>query len=340
MNKTTKVAFFSAQDYDRKYFESAVVSQPIDIDYFEASLDAKTVALADGYDAVCVFVNDQVDREVVERLAEFGVKLITLRCAGFNNVDLDACRSKAISVVRVPEYSPHAVAEHTFGLILALNRKIHKAFNRVREGNFALDGLLGFDLHDKTIGIIGCGKIGSQVAKIAHGFGMDVLLADPFPIRDLEDFGDYTDVEAILQESDIVTLHCPLIEETHHLIDGEALDQMKIGAMLVNTSRGALIDTKAAIQRLKWRQLGALAIDVYEEEAGMFFRDRSSSVMDDDVFARLLTFPNVLITGHQAFFTHEALTQIATTTISSILSKSNDEPLEFEVTGNLATADI
>lgn len=331
MSPNIKVALFSAQKYDREYFDSATQHLPMQVEYFESSLSHKTVALARGFDVVCVFVNDELQSNVIQQLDEMNVRMIALRCAGFNNVDLEACREHGLPVVRVPEYSPFAVAEHTFGLILTLNRKIHKAFNRVREGNFSLEGLLGFDLNKKTIGVIGCGNIGSRVARIAHGFGMDVLLVDPNPNTELEAFGDFTDLEAALEESDIVSLHCPLNDSTFHLINDESLDRMKIGAMLVNTSRGGLIETHSVIQRLKSGQLGSLAIDVYEEEAGLFFRDRSATVLKDDVFARLLTFPNVLITGHQAFFTHEALKEIAETTVSSILSMSKGEPLEFQV---------
>lgn len=327
----TRIAMFSTQKYDREYFLRAIETRPVTIEFFENGLNEKSAKLVQDCETVCAFVNDEVDADVVSVLAESGVKLIALRSAGFNNVDIDACAEKGIAVVRVPEYSPYAVAEHTFGLILTLNRKIHKAFNRVREGNFSLNGLLGFDLKGKTIGIIGCGKIGSRVARIAHGFGMDVLLADPLPNPKLEQFGDFTDIEAIFEESDNVTLHCPLNDETRHLIDANALDRMKLGAMLVNTSRGALVDTSAVIQRLKWKQLGSLAIDVYEEEADLFFQDRSETVLQDDVFARLLSFPNVLITGHQAFFTHEALTQIAETTVSSVLAMANNEALVNEV---------
>ena len=327
---TINVAFFSTQKYDREYFDQTVQGQPIKIRYFDSPLNEQTAKLANDCDVVCVFVNDEVHASVVEILADAGVKLVALRCAGFNNVDMDACAQHGIRVVRVPEYSPHSVAEHTFGLVLTLNRKIHKAFNRVREGNFALDGLLGFDLHGKSIGVIGCGKIGSQVAKIAKGFSMDVLLVDPNPNPELEQYGDFTDLKAALEESDVVTLHCPLNDSTFHMIDDDSLDRMKVGAMLVNTSRGGLVDTAAVIRRLKSGQLGSLAIDVYEEEADMFFRDRSATVLKDDVFARLLTFPNVLITGHQAFFTHEALTEIAQTTVASILAHADGRPLIYQ----------
>jgi D-lactate dehydrogenase len=338
MNTKSKIAVFSAKAYDRKYFSATTEGRAISFDYFDVALDEKTAKLAGGYDVVCVFVNDELDSAVVKQLAQLGIKLIALRCAGFNNVDLVACDTHDIRVVRVPEYSPHSVAEHTFGLILTLNRKIHKAFNRVREGNFALDGLMGFDLFGKTIGVIGCGKIGAQVAKISKGFGMDVFLVDPCPNPELEDYGDYTDLEAALEESDILTLHCPLNEQTEYLIDSESLDQMKIGSMLINTSRGGLVDTAEVIRRLKWGQLGSLAIDVYEEEAEMFFQDRSDSVLKDDVFARLLTFSNVLITGHQAFFTHEALTQIAETTAESVLSFAKCQTLENEVKAELVAS--
>ena len=327
----TQVEFFSTQKYDRKYFDQAIKNQPVEIEYLEAPLNERTAQLVDDCDVVCIFVNDVVNATVVEILARAGVKLLALRCAGFNNVDLKACEKHNLAVVRVPEYSPHSVAEHTFGLILTLNRKIHKAFNRVREGNFSLEGLCGFDLFGKTIGLIGCGSIGAKVTRIAHGFGMTVLMSDPKPNVELEKFGDYTDLATIFRESDIVTLHCPLNDKTFHLIDDNAIEQMKTGAMLVNSSRGALLDTTAVIRHLKSAKLGALAIDVYEEEANMFFHDRSDAVMKDDVFARLLTFPNVLITGHQAFFTHEAMTQIAETTVSSILALARNERLTYSI---------
>ena len=335
MNLISKVAVFSAKTYDREFFSAAANGHPVEFEYFDAALNQKTVGLVNGCDAICIFVNDELDSVVAEELSKLGVKLIALRCAGYNNVDLEACETLGMPVVRVPEYSPYAVAEHTFGLILTLNRRIHKAYNRVREGNFALDGLMGFDLFGKTIGVVGCGKIGAQVARIAKGFGMDVLLVDPDPIPELEAYGDYTDLEAVLEESEILTLHCPLNEQTQHLMDSKSLGKMKPGAMLVNTSRGGLVDTAEVIRRLKSRQLGSLAIDVYEEEAEMFFYDRSASLLTDDIFARLLTFPNVLITGHQAFFTHEALTQIADTTVASILAMAKGEALDNLVQSQL-----
>lgn len=330
------IAIFSAREFDHKYLQTAAESHGLKLDFFEAGLGSQTTSLAYGYEVVSIFCNDNLNRETISTLAGNGTRLIALRGAGYNNVDLEACGDHDVHVVRVPEYSPYAVAEHTFGLILALNRKIHKAYNRVREGNFALSGLMGFDLHRKTIGIIGVGRIGGCVAKIANGFGMRVLLSDPEQNDEFEHLGSYASNDEIFEQSDIVTLHCPLNPQTHHLIDATAMDKMKHGVMLINTGRGALIDTAALIQQLKTGQIGLLAIDVYEEEADMFFEDRSSAIMMDDVFARLLTFNNVLITGHQAFFTHEALTQIAETTIASILAWSKGETMVNEIA--LATA--
>ena len=326
-----KTAVFSAKDFDRTFLLPAAQNHGIDLTFFETRLDSHTASLAAGFKAIAVFANDDVNAKTVDELARVGVGLIALRGAGFNHVDLEACAKHSIRVVRVPEYSPYSVAEHTFGLILSLNRKIHKAYNRVREGNFSLNGLMGFDLFGKTIGIIGAGRIGGRVARIAHGFGMQVLLVDPYPEPVLKDVGEYCEFETLAQKSDVITLHCPLAPNTWHLINGPALDKMKSGVMLVNTSRGALVDTRAVIARLKTGFIGSLAIDVYEEEAGMFFKDQSLTVMQDDVFARLLTFPNVLITGHQAFFTREALHQIAETTAANILAWTNDETLENEV---------
>ncbi len=329
--RKVSVAFFSAQQYDKTYFDVAVSGKSIEIEYFDFPLNAKTAPLVPSCDAVCVFVNDDLNRKVIQALANQGVRLVALRCAGFNNVDLQTCAEFGLSVVRVPDYSPHSVAEHTFALILALNRKTHKAFNRVREGNFELNGLLGFDLFEKSIGVVGCGKIGVCVARIAHGFGMKVLIYDIEPRSEAESYGHYVDLRQLLRESDIVSLHCPLNDQNYHMIDESTLAQMKPNAMLVNTSRGGLVDTASVIKRLKAQLLGGLAIDVYEEEADIFFHDRSSTVLCDDVFARLLTFPNVLITGHQAFFTDEALAQIANTTVSSILAFENGEPLRYQV---------
>ena len=278
-----------------------------------------TARLAEGCAVICTFVNDPLNAATLEVLSALGVKLVALRCAGFNQVDLRAAERLGITVARVPAYSPYAVAEHAVALILTLNRNIHRAYNRVREGNFALEGLLGFDLHGKTVGVIGTGKIGAVFARILRGFGMTVLAHDVQPNAELEADGlRYVGLEELLERSDIVSLHCPLTPQTQHLVNAERLGRMKRGAMLVNTSRGALVDTPAVIEALKSGCLGALALDVYEEEGDLFFENLSDRVIQDDVFMRLLTFPNVLITGHQAFFTREALTGIAQTTLENV----------------------
>ncbi len=315
-----KVAVFSSKPYDREFLEAAGGDHH-EFRFLEPRLTLETVSLARGFPAVCVFVNDRVDAPVTQALAEGGTRLVALRCAGHNNVDLAAATRDGLTVVRVAGYSPHAVAEHTLGLVLALNRKLYRAYNRVREGNFALDGLLGFDLHGKTAGIIGTGRIGAIVARIFLGFGCRVLAFDPAPNPDCEKAGvDYVDLDGLLPAADIVTLHCPLTHSNRHLLDAEALRKMRAGAMLINTSRGALLDTPAVIDALKKGRLGSLGLDVYEEESDLFFEDRSGLIIPDDVFSRLLTFPNVLITGHQAFFTREALENIATTTTQNILA--------------------
>jgi D-lactate dehydrogenase len=313
------VAVFSTKPYDRQFLDAANRDGGHRLRYLEARLSEETVDLASQADAVCAFVNDELSANVVARLSQGGVRLIALRSAGFNHVDLDAAARYGVAVSRVPAYSPHAVAEHTVALMLALNRKIHRAYNRVREGNFALDGLLGFDLHGKTVGVVGTGLIGAVVARIMCGFGCAVLAHDPSPNPDCEVWGvRYVAAATLLAESDIVTLHCPLTPATRHLIDSEAIGRMRRGVMLINTSRGAVIDTKAVIKGLKDGSIGSLGLDVYEEEADLFFEDLSDRIIPDDVFARLLTFPNVLITGHQAFFTQEALSAIAQTTIGNI----------------------
>lgn len=328
-----QVAVFSTKPYDQQFFQEANTHHRHNIAYFEPRLTPHTAKLASGFEAVCVFVNDQLNRDVLNTLAEGGTRLIALRCAGFNNVDFAAVDDLNMTVVRVPAYSPHAVAEHTLGLMLALNRRIHRAYNRVRENNFALDGLLGFDLNGKTVGIIGTGQIGRVVARILHGFGCDLLAYDPYPNAELDALGvQYTDLPDLLAASDIITLHCPLTPTTHHLINARTITQMKNGVMLVNTSRGALLDTQAVIDALKSGHVGSLALDVYEEEADLFFEDLSGEVVQDDVFMRLLTFPNVLITAHQAFFTQEALTEIAETTLRNISDFENNAPLPNQVT--------
>jgi D-lactate dehydrogenase len=314
-----KVAVFSTKTYDRSFLAAANVAYGHELTFFEPLLTRNTSPLASGFPAICVFVNDQVEAAVLRDLTQHGTRLIALRCAGFNNVDLAAAHELGVTVVRVPAYSPHAVAEHTVGLILALNRKIHRAYARVREGNFSLDGLLGFDLCHRTIGIVGTGRIGVMVAQIMRGFGCDLLAYDVVPNPVGTELGmQYVSLEELYAKADIITLHAPLTPETYHMINAAVLDQMQPGVMLINTSRGALIDTRAVIQALKSGKIGYLGLDVYEEEAELFFEDLSTQMIQDDVFSRLLTFPNVIITGHQGFFTAEALQNIAATTLANI----------------------
>ena len=314
-----KVAVFSTKPYDRIFLEAVNKPHQHDLVFWEPRLTHETVSLATEFPAICVFVNDHIDTSTIKTLAQNGTQLIALRCAGFNNVDLAAAHNSGITVVRVPAYSPYAVAEHTVALLLNVNRKIHRAYARVREGNFSLEGLLGFDLHGLTVGIVGTGKIGAVVAKIMNGFGCQLLAYDPYPNPDCEKLGArYLSLSELFVESDILTLHCPLTPETYHMINTDALNNMKHGVVLINTSRGGLIDTKAVIKALKSGKIAYLALDVYEEEADLFFEDLSVQVIQDDVFTRLLTFPNVVITGHQAFFTRNALEQIAETTLMNI----------------------
>ncbi|HKU95703.1 MAG TPA: 2-hydroxyacid dehydrogenase [Vineibacter sp.] len=314
-----RVVVYSTKPYDRRFLDTANTGAGHDLVYLEPRLMLSTAVAAAGAPVVCAFVNDVLGARELAALAEQGTRLVALRCAGFNNVDLAAARDLGMTVARVPEYSPHAVAEHAVALILALNRKLHRAHARVREGNFDLDGLLGFDLFNATVGIIGTGKIGAALVRIMRGFGCRVLVHDVKPDSGCEAAGArYVTLETLLATADIVSLHCPLTPATHHMINTKTLAQMKPGVMLINTSRGAVIDTRAVIDGLKSGQIGSLGLDVYEEEAELFFRDLSQSVIQDDLFARLLTFPNVLITGHQAFFTREALSGIAETTIGNI----------------------
>ena len=321
-----QVAVFSTKPYDRQFLTQVNQKHGHELKFFKPNLDSQTAALATGCPAVCVFVNDRLDRNVIETLSQQGVSLIALRCAGYNNVDLDAAEEFRLTVVRVPAYSPYAVAEHAIALILTLNRKIHRAYYRVREGNFALNGLLGFDLHGRTVGIIGTGKIGRLAGQILHGFGCRILAYDLYPNREFaQEYGEYVALADLLSQSDIISLHCPLTHETHHLIDAQAIASMKPGVMLVNTSRGGLIDTQAVINGLKSKQIGHLALDVYEQESKLFFKDLSGEIIQDDVFERLLTFPNVIITGHQAFFTADALTNIAETTLSNITAFASQQ---------------
>ncbi|PWS56154.1 2-hydroxyacid dehydrogenase [Pseudoalteromonas sp. meg-B1] len=324
-----KIAFFSAQKYERPFFEQSLTGfSNIAITYFEQSLSAHTAVLAKEFDAVCVFVNDSVDKEVIEQLAIFGVNTILLRCAGFNNVDLAAAKQHGMRVLRVPAYSPEAVAEHCIALMLTLSRKTHKAYNRVREDNFDLNGLLGFNLHNKTVGIIGCGKIGQALCNILTGFGAHILVCDPNAQA-----GNYTitDLNTLLTQSDIISLHCPLNEHTHHLIDDDAFAAMKTGVMLINTSRGALVNSKACIKALKSQKLGYLGLDVYEQESELFFKNHSDDINQDDTFSRLVSFKNVLITGHQGFFTQEALTEIANITLQNAFEVTQGNSLTNEV---------
>ena len=315
-----RVAVFSTKDYDEAFLDAANAGQH-QFTYLEARLTRNTAQAAMNSEVVCAFVNDELDAAVLSDLCSFGVRLVALRCAGFNNVDLQAAARQGITIARVPEYSPYAVAEYAVALMLSLNRKIHRAYARVREGNFALSGLLGFDLHSRTIGIVGTGKIGTVVAHIMKGFGCRIIAADPFPNETCQQLGvAYVDLSTLLSESDIVTLHCPLTPQTFHLIDAAALSRLRAGAMLINTSRGAVIETRAIIEALKAETLGAFGMDVYEEEADLFFENLSEKIIRDDIFARLLTFPNVLITGHQGFFTSDALTNIAQTTVANITS--------------------
>ncbi len=313
-----RVAVFSTKRHDRQYLEAANAGIH-EFDFLESRLNEETAPLAAGAPAVCIFVNDVASAGVLRQLGADGTRLLALRSAGFNHVDIEAATELGLTVVRVPSYSPNAVAEFTVGMILALDRKYHRAHNRVREGNFSLDGLLGFDLHTRTVGIVGTGKIGHLVARILSGFGCRIIAHDPYPNDQTSRLGvEYMSLDELLAGADIITLHSPLTPETHHLIDSEALRRVRPGAMLINTSRGALVDTEAVIDALKEGRLGSLGLDVYEEEADLFFEDLSNQVIADDVFSRLLTFPNVLVTGHQAFFTHDALTQIAETTVSNI----------------------
>lgn len=336
-----RAVLFSAKPYDVRSFETvnAARGRPVALTFQEAHLDRSTAPLAAGFDVVVPFVNDVVDAAVIETLAAGGTRLVALRSSGFNHVDLQAADSAGLTVMRVPAYSPHAVAEFTVGLMLAVERRIHRAAARVREGNFALEGLLGSDLHGRTVGVIGTGRIGAIVARILHGFGCELLVHDPVPAPEVLALGARAvDLPTLLSGSDIVTLHCPLTPATHHVIGADAVARMRPGVMLVNTSRGALIDTPAVIDGLKRGHVGALALDVYEEEADLFFEDLSDRVITDDVFSRLLTFPNVLITAHQAFFTTQALEAIAATTLDNIASFAGGTPSGTEVTAAEVTA--
>lgn len=316
-----RLAFFDTKPYDKPSFDKYSAQHGIEIKYFETKLNADTAELAHGFDGVCVFVNDTVDAEVIDKLCELGVKVVALRCAGFNNVDIRHARGK-ITVVRVPAYSPYAVAEHAMALLLTSIRRIHKAYIRSRDFNFSLSGLTGFDLHGKTVGVIGTGKIGRVFIDICRGFGMKVLAYDKFPVPDLDN-GDtvrYVGLDELLSGSDIISLHCPLTEETYHMISEDAIEKCKKGVVIINTSRGALVDAEALLAGIKSRKVGAACLDVYEEESELFFEDNSGHILEDDTLARLISMPNVIVTSHQAFLTEDALENIAETTVANIVS--------------------
>lgn len=326
------VAVFSTKPYDKEYFEKFKKEYNLKISYYETSLQPNTAKLTKDFEVVCVFVNDTIDKKTVNSIAKNGVKLIALRCAGFNNVDLEACEKNNIKVVRVPAYSPEAVAEHAMALILTLNRKTHKAYNRVREGNFSLTNLIGFNLHKKVVGVVGTGKIGAAFCNIAKGFGCEVLAYDIYKSEALEKNGvRYVSLEELFNKSDVISLHCPLNEHTKHIVDKNSIEKMKKGVLIVNTSRGALVNTKDVIAGLKSKKIAFLGIDVYEQEENLFFNDLSESIIKDDLLMRLNSFPNVLITSHQAFFTKEAMTEITTTTLNNIQEFINNEELTNEV---------
>jgi D-lactate dehydrogenase len=328
-----KVAVFSTKKYDRQFLEAANADHQHELVFLEPQLSELTAPLAAGFPAVCLFVNDVANAKTLETLAAKGSRILALRCAGFNNVDLQAAAAVGIKVVRVPAYSPYAVAEHTVGLILMLNRKLYRAYNRVRDDNFSLDGLLGFDLHGCTVGVIGTGKVGLIFARIMHGFGCSLLGYDAYPNPEFEAIGAarYVELSELLENADILSLHCPLLPETHHLINADTIEQMKPGVMLINTSRGALIDTKAVIAGIKTGQIGYLGIDVYEQEDELFFEDLSDTVIQDDAFQHLQSFSNVVITAHQAFFTRDALESIARTTLSNLTAFEQGRPCGNEV---------
>ncbi len=323
-----KIAFFDTKPYDKESFDAVIKDSKHKnkhiIKYFDTKLCIDTVELAHGYDAVCIFVNDTVDAPVIERLADMGVQAVALRCAGFNNVELPAACGR-IQVVRVPAYSPYAVAEHTIALLLTSIRRIHKAYIRTKDHNFSLAGLTGFDLHGKTVGVIGSGKIGRAFINICLGFGMRVLAFDKYPDYSLEALGRvrYVSLETLFCKSDIISLHCPLSDETYHIIDEAALEKCKQGVIILNTSRGALVDAEALLSAIRSRQVGAACLDVYEEEADLFFEDRSAHILEDDILARLISMPNVIVTSHQAFLTNEALSSIARTTLDNISDIEN-----------------
>lgn len=327
-----KLAVYSTKQYDKKYLDHVNERFGFEIEYFDFLLTERTAINADACEAVCIFVNDDASRPVLEILSAQGVKIIALRCAGFNNVDLAAAAELGLKVVRVPAYSPEAVAEHAVGMMMTLNRRIHRAYQRTRDANFSLEGLIGFNMHGRTAGVVGTGKIGIATLRILKGFGMRLLAFDPYPNPQALDLGaEYVDIKTLFKESDVITLHCPLTADNHHLLDANAFSQMKDGVMIINTSRGGLVDSQAAIEALKQQKIGSLGMDVYENERDLFFEDKSNDVIQDDVFRRLSACHNVLFTGHQAFLTAEALTAISETTLSNLQQLAKGEACPNEV---------
>ncbi|MEP3348459.1 MAG: 2-hydroxyacid dehydrogenase [Marinomonas sp.] len=321
-----KIAVFSCKPYDKRTLSTYAHNTNLSMSYFESRLSMETIDLVKGFDAVSCFVNDDVNADVIKRLKQQGVNTIALRCAGFNNVDLEAAKQEGIKVFHVPDYSPTSVAEHAVALIMTLNRKTHRAYHRVKEGNFALEGLMGFNLEGRTVGCVGTGRIGAAFCRIMKGFGCDVLCYDLYPSDELISIGcKYVSLDELYSQSDIISLHCPLNESTHHLIDNKSLSKMKDGVMIINTSRGALVHAQEAIDALYSKKIGYLGLDVYEQENEMFFEDMSSHIIQDSVFQLMLTFPNVVVTGHQGYFTDEALNHIAETTVDNLLHDQNKE---------------
>lgn len=319
MKSKMKVAVFSSKHYDREHLEMVNKRFGFEIEYYEHKLSCKTAITAKGFDAVCIFVNDEADKKALKELSTLGVKILALRCAGFDNVDLKEAEKLGITVVRVPAYSPEAVAEHAIALMMTLNRRTHKAYQRTRDANFSLEGLTGFNMHSRTAGVIGTGKIGLAVIRILKGFGMNILAHDPYPSDVTVELGArYVSLDELYANSDVITLHCPMTPENYHLLNEQSFNKMKDGVMIINTSRGALLDAVAAIEALKQSKIGALGMDVYENERDLFFEDKSNDVIQDDVFRRLSACHNVIFTGHQAFLTQEALLNISETTLSNI----------------------
>ena len=331
-NNMITISFYDTKPYDKKYFNIINEQYGFTINYFETKLSARTAKLAEGSDAVCAFVNDDVSAPTVDALNKLGIKIIAMRCAGYNNVDIRYAQDK-IPVVRVPAYSPHAVAEHAMALLLTLNRRIHKAFLRTRDFNFSLNGLTGFDLYGKTVGVVGTGKIGSAFIDICQGFGMKVLAYDVFPNLDGV---EYVDMETLLKRSDLISLHCPLTPSTRHIINAKSIDKMKKGVFIVNTSRGALIDSEALLYGLLNEKLGGACLDVYEEESDLFYEDNSATIVKDDILSRLICLPNVIVTSHQGFLTGEALTNIASTTLENISEFFADGSLDNQILMNFS----